>query len=110
MDQREPDPVFRNARREALIILSVYATALVYTVGYCYLFGYNRPALSVDSYWGIPSWVFWGVFAPWTACALFTTWFTFFYMGDDDLGADPAPDAPAAPGSPVDSEAEHDAA
>ena len=42
MHQDELDPVFRNARREALFILGLYAVALVYTVTYCYLNGYGR--------------------------------------------------------------------
>ena len=104
------DPVYRNAKREALVILAAYSVSLIYTVSYCYANGYGRPPESIETYWGIPDWVFWGVFAPWTACALFTTWFTFFYMGDDDLGAAPASDAPASPGSPVDREADRDAA
>ena len=83
------DPVFVNSRREALIILSLYATALVYTVTYCYLFGYHRPVESIETYWGIPDWVFWGIVAPWTVCTIIITWFVFGYMADDDLGEDP---------------------
>jgi hypothetical protein len=59
------DPVFVNSRREALIILGLFAVALIYTVTYCYLCGYNRAVESIETYWGIPDWVFWGVFAPW---------------------------------------------
>ena len=83
------DPVFVNSRREALIILILYAAALVYTVTYCYLFGYNRPVESIVTYWGIPDWVLWGILAPWTVCTIFTTWFVFAYMVDDDLGQEP---------------------
>jgi hypothetical protein len=86
------DPVFVNSRREALIILGLFAVALIYTVTYCYLCGYNRAVESIETYWGIPDWVFWGVFAPWAVCAIFTTWFVFCYMADDDLDQGAATD------------------
>ena len=33
--------------------------------------------------------VFWGVAFPWAICLLFSVWFCFAYMADDDLGQDP---------------------
>ncbi len=92
MHRDELDPVFRNARREAVFILCLYASALVYTLTYCYHFGYNRAVETIELYWGIPDWVFWGIFAPWIVCAIITTWFTFAYMVDDDLGQEPSAD------------------
>ncbi len=83
------DPVFVNSRREALIILGLFTAAMIYTVTYCYLFGYNRPVDSIVTYWGIPDWVFWGIFAPWTVCTIIATCFVFAYMADDDLGQEP---------------------
>ena len=41
----------------------------------------------------MPDWVFWGIAVPWLVCVLFTTWFCFFYMADDDLGRDPDEEA-----------------
>ena len=41
---------------------------------------------------GMPSWVFWGIIAPWAVCALFTFWFAGFFMADDDLGEDHTPE------------------
>ncbi|HEV3166254.1 MAG TPA: hypothetical protein VGZ22_19670 [Isosphaeraceae bacterium] len=91
----QPDPVYQHARREAIIILSVWALSTVYSCAYCYLFGYSRPGrvfgpADVQPFWGVPSWVFWGILAPWAACAVFTFWFAGFYMADDDLGKDHA--------------------
>jgi hypothetical protein len=88
-----PDPVFRNARREALIIFAAWLASTVYCCAYAYLYGYNRPGRplgpeDVRPVFGIPSWIFWGVMAPWGVCALFTAWFAGFYMADDDLGSD----------------------
>ncbi len=35
----------------------------------------------------MPLWVIWGFIVPWGICAVFTFWFTGFFMADDDLGA-----------------------
>jgi hypothetical protein len=88
-----PDPTYRNARREATIILGAWLASTVYCCAYAYLFGYQRGGrpLGVDDIrpvLGIPSWILWGVMLPWLACSLFTLWFAGSYMADDDLGAD----------------------
>ncbi|MFO0953976.1 MAG: hypothetical protein U0835_23030 [Isosphaeraceae bacterium] len=44
---------------------------------------------------GMPSWVFWGILAPWAACAVFSIGFAGFYMADDDLGEDHTPELEA---------------
>jgi hypothetical protein len=91
----EEDPVLRNSRREAIIILVVWALATVYCCGYYALFGYGPPGGTrgpedLHPILGMPSWFFWGVFVPWFACGAFTIWFAGCYMKDDDLGADHA--------------------
>lgn len=83
------DPVFVHGRREAIVILAAFLVLLVWSVGCCYMLGYSEPsemAGSVSMVLGIPSWVFWGVAVPWIAADLFTIWFCFWYMSDDDLG------------------------
>lgn len=87
----EYDPVFLHSRREAVIIFGVWIVALVWAVPYCYLNGYLDSGARVDpeslrTVWGIPSWVFWGIAVPWLAADVFTIWFCFCYMQDDDLG------------------------
>jgi uncharacterized protein DUF997 len=86
--EMELDPVFRNAVREALVILLIFAVALMYTVGYCYLFGYGRDAETITAYWGFPDWVCWGILAPWGVFAVVAVWFSSFYLKDDDLAGD----------------------
>src|SRR3989304_1933066 len=81
----EPDPTFRNARREAIVLCVVFIFALVYTLFICSRFGYDRDPAEIVSYLGIPDWVMWGIFAPWTVCVLVTVWFCFVYMADDPL-------------------------
>jgi hypothetical protein len=93
----EPDPVLKNSRREAAIIGLVWLAATVYSCTYSYLFGYIRPGhalgpADVRPVFGVPSWVFWGILAPWAVCALFSFWFAGFYMADDDLGSDHTPE------------------
>ena len=95
MSQHHHDPTYRNARREAIIIGLIWLASTIYCCAYCYLFGYTSPerpktAADIAPIWGIPSWVLWGVMAPWIVCTLITFWFAGVYMADDDLGQDHA--------------------
>jgi hypothetical protein len=94
---RDTDPVLKNARREAIVIMAAWLASTVYTCAYCYWFGYIRPGHDLGPndlhpVFGMPSWIFWGVIAPWAVCALFTFWFAGFVMTDDDLGQDHTPE------------------
>jgi hypothetical protein len=106
------DPVFLNSLREAKLIISIWAVAMLYTCSYCYLYGYQShpsdpaaigPAVSswvgpLKSFdrdpttlttpfgLGIPDWVFYGVAAPWLVCLLATFGFCLFIFKEDDLG------------------------
>ena len=86
--QPEYDTLFLNSRREAIIIFCVWLAGFAWAVPYCYLNGYqgNIDPENLETIWGIPSWLFWGIFVPWIVADLFTTWFCFCYMKDDDLG------------------------
>jgi hypothetical protein len=82
-----------HARREATIIGLAWLAAMTYCCTYCYLFGYRSQArpLTINDIrpiLGMPSWIFWGVIAPWLVCAVFTFVFAGFFMVDDDLGKD----------------------
>jgi hypothetical protein len=81
--------LLRHARREGLLILGVWAVALLWSVGVCYLAGYDRDPRTIELVLGMPDWVFWGVAVPWGCCLLFSVWFCFRYVADDDLGQDP---------------------
>lgn len=89
------DPVYKHAKREAVIIGVVWLSAMLYCCFYSYFFGYSTPEHplgpgDLKSILGMPSWVFWGYMVPWGVCAIFTFWFAGFYMADDDLGSDHA--------------------
>ena len=80
--------LLQHARREGLLIMAVWTAALVWSVGYGYLFGYNRPSSDLAFILGMPDWVFWSVVLPWVICLAFSAWFCFRFMSDDDLGQD----------------------
>lgn len=80
------DPTFINTRREAIIIVLIWAACLAWCVPYCYLYGYNLPADELQTFWGFPTWVFWGILLPWVLASLFGIAFSLFWMTDDDLG------------------------
>ena len=79
------DPVLVHSRREALVALALWLAALIYTVGYCSLYGYGDADEPVQLVLGIPAWVMWGVIAPWTVMLAASAWFAFGFMTDDSL-------------------------
>jgi hypothetical protein len=100
-DRESATRLFRHARREAIVVIIVWALALTWTVGYCYLRGYQHDETSwvvqqglaqphtPDDFRqiaGLPEWVFFGILLPWLACTAFTIGFCLFGMTDDDLG------------------------
>lgn len=102
--------LYRNARREAVLIGAIWLLALTWTVGYCWLRGYQhepdswalqeglavqRTPANFQHFFGIPDWVFIGILVPWLLCSAFTVGFCLG-MRDDDLGAEA--DEPAAEG------------
>jgi hypothetical protein len=94
MPQRSPRPgkeqrLLRNARREGFLIMGVWALCLIWSVGSAWFLGYDRKPEEIGLILGMPGWVFWSVVLPWALCLLFSVWFCFRYMADDDLGHDP---------------------
>jgi hypothetical protein len=94
---------YRHARQEAGIVLTIWLIALIWTVGYCYIHGYqhaaDNPLVQVgladehpgaihEDRFGMPKWVCWGIFMPAVVCSLFTLVFGLFIMKDDPLGAE----------------------
>ena len=86
-EEYQLDPVFLHSRREAIIIFCLWLTGLAWAVPYCYINGYpdEFDPEKFRTTWGIPTWLFWGIFVPWIVADIFTTWFCFFYMKDDNL-------------------------
>lgn len=104
MPETGPAPqLYHNAKREAAIVFRVWAAALIWVVGYCYLHGYKHTDDSLVVRWGLaevrkaddfslilgfPDWVWWGIMVPWLACSAYTIYFGLYVMTDDDLGAE----------------------
>ena len=86
MPAHQDDPVLVSARREALIVGSVWVVAMLYSVLYCYTHGYRRDVSTLKLIWGIPDWTFWGVVVPWVLCVVFSLIFGAFFMRDEALG------------------------
>jgi hypothetical protein len=81
--------LLRHARREGLLIMTVWAVALTWSVSAGYVLGYSRDPDDIRLILGMPDWVFWAVVLPWGLALLFSGWFCFAFMADDDLGRDP---------------------
>jgi hypothetical protein len=64
--------LLRNARREAALILAVWAGLLVWVVGASWGRGYGRPPEDFRSILGMPDWILWGVALPWLVATLLT--------------------------------------
>ena len=82
------DVVVKAARREAIMALAMWIIAMLYTITYCYLHGYNRSVESLTFVLWFPDWVFWGIVVPWLTCIVLSTVFAFRVMGDESLGDD----------------------
>ncbi len=93
MSDRREDPAVWTARREALVVLLIFLGALIYTVTFCYLRGYDRPPETLTFILGFPDWVFWGIVVPWGVCVVLSYWFGHTFMRDSNLGYDSDPEA-----------------
>ncbi|MCS7017060.1 MAG: hypothetical protein RMJ19_04790 [Gemmatales bacterium] len=90
--------LYDHARWEGRLTVFLWLAALVWTVGYCWLRGYDHDADALLVRWGwavpnaevfplrlgMPNWIFWGVFAPWVMATLLTATLSFF-LPDDPL-------------------------
>jgi hypothetical protein len=86
MKERVEDPVLRSSRREAALVVVIWAVACVYTVGVCYRMGYGRDVATLTYVLGFPDWIFWGVVVPWTVCTGLCFIVPRFVITDEDLG------------------------
>lgn len=92
MTVRREDPLLVSARREAIVVFVIFATAAAYTVWYCGTHGYNRTAESLTFVFGFPDWVFYGIVLPWCLCVALSWAFGAIFVRDADLGQDPEGD------------------
>lgn len=88
MSASSDDPVLQSSRREAIVVCIAWLSAMLYTVTYCYRFGYGREVADLKFVLGFPDWIFWGIVTPWTVCIAFSFLFGALCMRDEDLGED----------------------
>lgn len=88
MSGPKEDPVLQSSRREAIAVLITWLAALIYTVTYCYLNGYNREYESLTFVFGFPDWVFWGIVIPWAICVVLSYLFSYWFIRDEDFGGE----------------------
>ncbi len=83
--ERQWDPSFISARREAIVICSIFALLLTWAISISYFDGYHYGSVKIPTLLGMPRWIVLGVFVPWIIANAITYWFCFFYMKDDSL-------------------------
>lgn len=84
----EHDPVFTNSYREAVVIIVLFVLFMFWTVGISFWLGVREDVSDVEAIslvWGMPQWVFYGVFLPWMLVNVISVWFCFGLMKTDDL-------------------------
>lgn len=90
-----PDhPVVRSAQREAVLVLTLWAIACAFTLGYCYTNGFGGRVSELKFIAGFPAWVFVGIVAPWLFWSALSFVIANWVMADDDLGEDAEEDSP----------------
>lgn len=62
-----------------------WLVCFVWTVGYCWRYGYHTEGSPLATVLGMPSWVFWGVFVPWMFASVVSVWFAMTQMEDHPL-------------------------
>jgi len=89
MTELPDDPLYRNSLRESLVAIGAWAVCGVYAITYCFLDGYGRDPAEITTVFGVPRWVVFGVFLPWLAANVFSAWYCFRFIRDEDLGEPP---------------------
>lgn len=83
-DQAKHDRLLASSLREFKWILVIWLALFVWVIGVCYSYGYDSEA-DIAMVLGMPAWVFWGVFVPWIAAAVTSSWFALTQMEDHPL-------------------------
>lgn len=94
MAENKELPLLASARREALMAMSIWFVATVWSVGFCYAYGYQRNPETLTYVLGFPDWVFWGLVVPWGACTIVSSIFAMCVMTDEDLDSGVAQSLP----------------
>lgn len=82
------DPLLTSARREMRISLGMWAAAMIWTLGVCLTWGYDRRPDTLTFVLGFPDWVFWGIIVPWLTATVVSSVFALVVMQDAPLEPD----------------------
>lgn len=77
----------RQCLKEAWIAVACWLVGLVYCTVALVALGYVPPAqrpAEPQLVWGLPAWVFWGLFFPWFAQIASAWWFALRVLKDDE--------------------------
>ena len=85
---RQQDPVVSSSLREAIVVISIWLIAMIWTISVCYSMGYNRPVEDLKLVYGFPDWIFWGIVVPWCTCTVVSCLFSALLFRDGALGED----------------------
>lgn len=88
MPHPNEDPALTSARREAIVTGVITLCMMLYTVSYCYLYGYGRKVADLKFVYGFPDWIFWGILVPWGVCVVISFLYGSVFMRDEYLGED----------------------
>lgn len=73
---------FHKVRTEAVVAGGLWVVFAIWTIGACYVLGYK--AEKTTFFYGIPTWILWGVMLPWVAATVANSVFAIFFMADDE--------------------------
>ena len=77
------------SRREFIAIVITWCAFAAWVIGYVAIRVYPEDATQIGFYFGLPSWVFWGIGVPWLCATVFTVWFCLQAMRDHPVARRP---------------------
>ncbi len=82
------DPLVHSSLREAMIVSSIWFSAMVWSITVCWTMGYGRTKDGLKLVFGFPDWIFWGIVVPWLTCTAVSWIFGAWFVRDGELGRD----------------------
>lgn len=77
----------RQCRRESMVALTLWSIGLAWTLVAVFGWGYvpvEARSAPPSLVWGMPAWVFWGLFVHWLLQIVAVWWFALCVLKDDE--------------------------
>ena len=85
-ERENPSSPVSQSLREAKWIVLIWFISSVWTITYCWLYGYQSVGPEdLSTVFGMPSWVFWGVAAPWLTTMVVSVFFALWGIHDESV-------------------------